>query len=141
MADIQEVKFEELKIGERAFLRRTITEADIVNFAGITGDFNPIHVDEEYAKATIFQSRIAHGLLTATLIGTVLGNKLPGPGCVYLKQDLRFVAPVRIGDTITAEVEILEKIEPKKILRLNTTCKNQDDKVVVEGEALVKVLT
>lgn len=127
------------QIGDRTSLRRTITEADIINFAGITGDFNPIHMDEEYAKTTLFKGRIAHGLLSATLISSVLGNKLPGPGCIYLKQDLRFLAPVRIGDTITAEVEVLEMIEINRKLRLRTTCKNQEGKIVLDGEALVRL--
>lgn len=129
-----------LKIGDRSSLRRTITEADIVNFAGITGDFNPVHVDEEYAKNTLFRGRIAHGLFSASLISNVLGNKLPGPGSIYLKQDLHFLAPVRIGDTITAEVEIKEIIEDKRRLRLRTTCKNQAGEIVVKGEALMKLL-
>mgnify|MGYP001159202852 CR=1 FL=1 len=127
------------RVGDRASVRRTITEADIVNFAGITGDYNPIHVDEEYAKTTIFGGRIAHGIFSAALISNVLGNKLPGPGCIYLEQTLRFLAPVRIGDTIEAEVEVIEIIEAKRRLRLSTTCKNQDGKIVLNGEALVKI--
>lgn len=126
------------QIGDRASVKRTVTEADIVNFAGITGDFNPIHMDEEYAKASRFKGRIAHGIFSAALISSVLGNKLPGPGCIYLKQNLVFMAPVRIGDTITAEVEIIEIIEAKNRLRLRTFCKNQQGKVVLEGEALVQ---
>ena len=127
------------RVGDRASVRRTITEADIVNFAGITGDYNPIHVDEEYAKTTIFGGRIAHGIFSAALISNVLGNKLPGPGCIYLEQTLRFLAPVRIGDTIEAEVEVIEIIEAKRRLRLSTTCKNQDGKNVLSVEALVKI--
>jgi len=127
------------QVGDRASIRRTVTESDIVNFAGITGDFNPVHVDEEYAKDTVFGGRIAHGLFTASLISSVLGNKLPGPGCVYLKQTLTFLAPVRIGDTIEAEVEVLEIIEDKGRLRLSTTCKNQAGKTVLNGEAIVKI--
>lgn len=128
----------EYRIGDRASFARTITEADIVNFAGVTGDFNPVHIDEEYAKATMFKGRIAHGMLSATLISNVLGNKLPGPGCIYLKQELIFLAPVRIGDTITAEVEVLEIIEDKGRMRLRTRCLDQKEKVVLDGEALVK---
>lgn len=126
------------QIGDSASVKRTVTEADIVNFAGITGDFNPIHMDEEYAKTSRFKGRIAHGIFSAALISSVLGNKLPGPGCIYLKQNLVFMAPVRIGDTITAEAEILEVINAKKRLRLRTFCKNQEGKVVLEGEALVQ---
>lgn len=128
------------KVGDSASLRRTVTEADIVNFAGITGDFNPVHIDEEYAKGTMFKGRIAHGLFSASLISNILGNRLPGPGCIYLKQSLRFLSPVKAGDTITAEVEIIETIEDKKRLRLSTTCKNQSGKLVLDGEALVQFM-
>ena len=93
-------------IGEKAAFSRTITEADIIAYAGFSGDFNPLHVDEEYARTTRFGSRIAHGLLTAGLISNVLGMKLPGPGAIYLSQTLKFTAPVRIGDTITATAEV-----------------------------------
>jgi 3-hydroxybutyryl-CoA dehydratase len=126
------------KVGDSSSLRRTITEADIVNFAGISGDFNPVHVDEEYAKTTLFKGRIAHGLFSAALISSVLGNKLPGPGCIYLKQGLHFLSPVKIGDTIIAEVEIVEIIDGKRRMRLRTTCKNQLGKAVLDGEALVQ---
>lgn len=128
------------KVGDRSSLRRTITEADIVNFAGITGDFNPVHIDEEYARSTLFKGRIAHGLFSASLVSNLLGNRLPGPGCIYLRQSLHFLFPVRAGDTITAEVEIVETIEDKKRLRLRTSCKNQSGKIVLDGEALVQLM-
>lgn len=128
----------EYSVGERAAFTRTITETDIVNFAGVTGDFNPVHIDEEYARGTPFKGRIAHGLLSAALISAVLGNKLPGPGCIYLKQELIFLAPVRIGDTITAEVEIMEINGAGRRMRLGTRCLDQGGKVVLDGEALVK---
>lgn len=128
----------EYKIGDRASLRRTVTETDIVNFAGVSGDFNPVHIDEEYAKNTIFKSRIAHGLLSAAFIGSVLANKLPGPGGIYLKQELSFLAPVRIGDTVTAEVEIMEINEKRGNMWLKTVCRNQEGTTVVEGKALLK---
>jgi 3-hydroxybutyryl-CoA dehydratase len=126
---------DQVQVGERASLTKTVSEADIYMFAGITGDLNPLHVNEEYAKTTIFKGRVAHGILTAGLISAVLGTKLPGPGAIYLSQTLRFTAPVRIGDTITASAEVIEKIEEKSRIRLRTICTNQDGKVVVEGEA------
>lgn len=136
----KEKTFSEIQVGDKEWIRRTITEADIVNFAGVSGDFNPLHTDEEYAKTTMFHGRIAHGFFTATLITNVVGNKLPGPGSVYLKQDLRFMAPVRVGDTITAEAEVVEKIEEKQRVRLRTSCYNQEGKVVLDGEALLMIL-
>lgn len=124
------------KIGDKASTTKTITETDVYLFAGITGDLNPAHVNETWAKKTKFGGRIAHGMLTGGLISSVLGMQLPGPGTIYMKQDLRFTAPVRIGDTITAEAEVVEVIENKR-LRLKTTATNQDGVVVTEGEALV----
>ncbi len=124
------------KIGDKASTTKTITETDVYLFAGITGDLNPAHVNESWAKKTKFGGRIAHGMLTGGLISSVLGMQLPGPGTIYMKQDLRFTAPVRIGDTITAEAEVVEVIENKR-LRLKTTATNQDGVVVTEGEALV----
>ncbi|HEY3450357.1 MAG TPA: MaoC family dehydratase [Myxococcales bacterium] len=124
------------KIGDTASTSRTVTEADIVIFGGVTGDLNPAHFDEAWAKTTRFGGRIAHGMLTAGYVSAVVGMKLPGPGAIYLSQSLKFTAPVRIGDTITAKVEVAEIIENKR-LRLLTTATNQDGKVVLEGEALV----
>jgi 3-hydroxybutyryl-CoA dehydratase len=140
MKEYKEKSFSEIKVGDSEWLRRTVTDGDIANFAGVSGDFNVLHTDELYASKSMFKGRIAHGFFTATFITNLVGNKLPGPGGVYLKQDLRFLAPVRVGDTITAEVEVIEKIEEKQRLRLKTTCTNQDDKVVMDGEALVMVL-
>jgi 3-hydroxybutyryl-CoA dehydratase len=132
---LEERTYDQVQVGEKASLTKTISEADIYMFAGITGDLNPLHVDEEYAKTTIFKGRVAHGILTAGLISAVLGTRLPGPGAVYLSQTLRFTAPVRIGDTITASAEVIEKIEEKSRIRLRTICTNQEGQVVVEGEA------
>ncbi|NPV27534.1 MAG: MaoC family dehydratase [Firmicutes bacterium] len=126
----------EIKIGDKASVTKTISETDVYLFAGITGDFNPAHVNSEYAKATPFNQRIAHGMLSAGLISTVLGTKLPGPGTIYLEQQVSFLAPVFIGDTITAEVEVIAKLE-KNRLKLRTTCYNQNEKVVLHGEAIV----
>ncbi len=136
----KEKNFSEIQVGDKEWVRRTITEADIINFAGVSGDFNPVHTDEEYAKNTMFKGRIAHGFFTAAMITNVVGNKLPGPGSVYLKQNLRFIGPVRAGDTITATAEVIEKIEEKKRVTLRTTCINQKGELVLDGEALVLIL-
>ena len=128
---------DELKVGDSAEQSKTVSETDIYLFAGITGDFNPAHVDEEYARRTFFGTRIAHGLLTAGFISAVLGCRLPGPGAVYMRQELSFLGPVRIGDTITARVEVLEIDREKGRARLLTTCDNQEGKRVLNGEALV----
>jgi 3-hydroxybutyryl-CoA dehydratase len=127
----------ELKIGDKEEFSKTISEFDIYMFAGITGDFNPAHINEDYAKQTFFKTRIAHGILTAGFISTVIGTKLPGTGTVYVKQDLSFLAPVRIGDTITACVEVVEILDKKNRVRLKTTCFNQDNTQVLDGEAIV----
>ena len=136
---IAEKTFDEIQLGEKASFSKTISETDMYLFAGITGDFNPLHINEDYAKTTIFKGRVAHGILTAGLISAALGTKLPGPGSIYLSQTLKFKAPVKIGDTITAEVEVVEKIEEKSDVKLRTTCKNQEGRVVIDGEAIVKV--
>jgi 3-hydroxybutyryl-CoA dehydratase len=132
--------FSDYKVGDSAWASRTIAEADLINFAGISGDFNPIHTDEEFAKETIFKGRIAHGFFTASLISSVLGNQIPGPGGIYVRQDLRFLAPVRVGDTITTRLELIEKREEKKRIILETVCTNQDGKDVLVGEAEMFIL-
>lgn len=124
------------QVGDRATRTKTISESDVYMFAGITGDFNPVHVDEVSARRTRFGGRIAHGMLTAGLISAILAMELPGPGTIYLSQTLKFLAPVRIGDTVTAQVEVLE-IDESKRLRLRTIASNQDGVQVIEGEALV----
>jgi len=128
---------EEIKIGDAAEFAKTVTETDIYLYAGITGDYNPAHINDAYAKNTFFKTRIAHGMLSAGFISTVLGTQLPGPGTIYLKQELAFLAPVRIGETITARVEVIEIIAGKNRLRLKTTCTNQDGVDVLSGEATV----
>jgi len=125
----------ELKIGDSAQISKTITEADIELFAKATGDFNPVHLDQAYAEKTMFKGRIAHGLLSVGLLSTVLGNILPGHGTIYLSQEVKFLAPVRIGDTITAGVEVIELISEKNRVKFRTTCMNQDGKLVVDGIA------
>ena len=124
-------------VGDTAEITRTIEQADIDAFAGVTGDHNPVHVDEEFAKTTRFGRRIAHGMLTASLISSVLANKLPGEGSVYLGQTLQFVAPVFPGDEITARVTVKQIREDKPILKLETICLNQRDEIVIRGEATV----
>jgi 3-hydroxybutyryl-CoA dehydratase len=125
----------ELKIGESAQISKTITESDIELFAKATGDFNPIHLDQTYAERTKFKGRIAHGLLSVGLLSSILGNILPGHGTIYHSQEVKFLAPVRIGDTITAKVEVIELIPEKNRAKFRTTCTNQDGKEVVEGIA------
>jgi 3-hydroxybutyryl-CoA dehydratase len=125
------------KVGDSAELTKTIEQPDIDAFARVTGDHNPVHIDEEFAKTTRFGRRIAHGMLTASLISAVLANKLPGEGSVYLGQTLKFVAPVFPGDEITARVTVREVREDKPILKLETICVNQRDEVVIRGEATV----
>lgn len=111
---VTERMFEQIAVGERAAFSKTVSESDVYLFAGLCGDFNPLHVDEEFAKKTRFGQRIAHGMLTAGLVSTVIGTALPGRNTVYLSQELRFTAPVFFGDTLTAEVTVLEKLEAKK---------------------------
>lgn len=125
----------ELQVGEASEFAKTISESDVYMYAGVSGDFNPAHINEAYAQNTFFKTRIAHGMIAAGFISTVLGTKLPGPGTIYLRQELNFLAPVRIGDTVTARVEVLEIKE--KSVRLRTTCTNQDNTTVLDGEALV----
>src|SRR6185436_16784173 len=126
-----------MKVGDSADITKTIEQSDIDAFARVTGDHNPVHVDEEFAKTTRFGRRIAHGMLTASLISAVLANHLPGEGSVYLGQTLKFVAPVFPGDEITARVTIREIREDKPIVKLETVCVNQRDEVVIRGEATV----
>lgn len=128
---------EELQVGMAAELTKTYNEWDVNTFAAMTGDLNPAHVDQAFAEATIFKEKIAHGLLTASLISAVLGMKLPGPGSIYLSQELRFLRPVRIGDTITARVEVIEHSKEKGLARLRTACTNQKGELVLDGTALV----
>ena len=127
----------ELEIGQTAHFSKTISESDIYLFAGVTGDLNPAHINQAYAERTAFRTRIAHGMLPAGFISAVLGTQLPGPGTIYIQQTLNFKAPVVMGDTITATVEVVEIMAEKKRVRLKTICTNQADKVVLEGEALV----
>ncbi|WP_029912073.1 MaoC family dehydratase [Pelobacter seleniigenes] len=127
----------EISLGDQASFQKTITETDVYLYAGITGDNNPAHINEVVAAESRFKGRIAHGMLVSGLISAVLGVQLPGPGTIYLGQELKFTAPVKFGDTIKAEVEVVEKRDEKNILKLKTTCTNQDGTVVIEGMATV----
>jgi 3-hydroxybutyryl-CoA dehydratase len=127
----------ELKVGDSAEFSKTISEADVYLYAGVTGDLNPAHINEAYARNTFFKTRIAHGMLSAGFISAVLGMQLPGPGTIYMRQELSFRAPVRIGDTVTARAEVIEINVEKNRVRLKTTCVNQEGTLVLDGEALV----
>lgn len=126
-----------LQIGDTASRTKQILEADVLAFAQASGDTNSIHLDEAYAATTPFKRRIAHGMLTASLISAILGNDLPGMGTIYLAQEVKFKAPVYIGDTITASVELVKYREDKRIATFRTICANQDSVIVLEGEAVV----
>jgi 3-hydroxybutyryl-CoA dehydratase len=127
----------ELNVGDMAQFTKTITDADIVLFAGITGDLNPAHIDEEYARGTFFKTRIAHGILLAGFISSVIGTQLPGPGAIYVSQELNFLAPARPGDTITARVEVSYIDAERNRVTLKTTCTNQDGRAIIDGQAVV----
>ncbi len=127
----------DMKPGDFAVFTKTVSESDVYGFAGVTGDFNPAHIDEEYAKTTFFKKRIAHGMLSVGFISNVLGTKLPGAGAVYMKQEIVFLAPVYIGDTITARAEVVDVNTEKNRVTLKTTCTNHDGKTVVDGTAVL----
>lgn len=127
----------EMKIGDFAEFSKTVTETDIYLFAGIVGDFNPAHVNEAYAKNTFFKGRIAHGMLAAGFVSATIGMQLPGPGSVYISQEIKFLAPVHIGDTVTAHVEVAELNTEKNRVKLKTWCVNQDGVKILEGDAMV----
>ena len=131
---VREVKFADIAIGDTASFSKTITEHDVYAFAGLSGNFNPVHVDEEFARNTRFKGRIAHGLLAAGLISTVIGTALPGANAIYLAQELVFKSPVMLGDTLTALVEVIEKIDAKKRIIFKTSVTNQNGVVVIEGK-------
>jgi len=128
---------EQMKIGDAAEFTKTISESDVYLFAGVTGDLNPAHINEPYAKNTFFKARIAHGMLLAGFISSVIGMQLPGPGSIYIRQELKFLAPARIGDTITARAEVIQIVPEKNRITLRTTCTNQEGTLVVDGEATV----
>ena len=133
------MRIEDIAVGQSAEYSKTITDADVMMFAQVTGDFNPVHVDEEAAAKSRFGGRIAHGMLSAGLISAAIAGKLPGPGSIYLGQTLKFTAPVRLNDTITTTLEVIELLSKNRV-RLSTTCRNQKGETVVEGEATVMVV-
>jgi acyl dehydratase len=128
-----------MNVGDQASLTKTFHDADVRTFAKISGDHNPVHIDDEFAATTQFEHRLVHGMLTAGLISAVLGMQLPGPGCIYLKQELNFRSPVYIDDTITATVTVTNVREDKPIIKLETICKNHENVEVITGEALILV--
>lgn len=128
---------DQIKVGDSAEFAKTVSESDIYTFAGISGDLNPAHINEEYAKDTFFKTRIAHGMFIGGFISTVVGTLLPGPGTIYREQTLSFLAPVYFNDTVTARAEVTELIEEKNKIALKTTVTNQDGVVVIEGRAVV----
>jgi 3-hydroxybutyryl-CoA dehydratase len=134
------VFFEDLSVGQEASLSTTVSEADIVAFAEISGDKNPVHIDAQYAAGTMFKERIAHGMLSAAYISAVFGMKLPGPGAIYISQTMNFKAPVKIGDTVVTTVKVIELIAEKKRARFETVC-SVNGKAVVQGEAVLMVPT
>lgn len=137
-ADIKTHYFEDLSVGMRESFMKTVLAEDVVGFAQLSGDHNPIHLSDHFAQKTRFGGRIAHGLYTASLISAVLGMRLPGPGAVYLHQTLNFKGPVRIGDVVTISVEVVELTESGRRCRLHCEC-TADGKVVLDGEAIVMV--
>lgn len=134
----QTLYFDDLRVGMRETYSRLVTSEDVVAFAEVSGDRNPIHLSEEFAAKTPFKTRIAHGIYTASLISAVIGTRLPGPGAIYMTQSLKFLAPVRIGDTVDATVEVTELSDKGRRATLACQCK-VGDTVVMEGEAMVKV--
>ena len=138
MDELHGYYLEDLSVGMSKIYSKTISEADIVMFAGISGDTNPVHLNQLFAEGTIFKERIAHGMLSASFISTVLGTQLPGPGCIYLSQSLKFRAPVKAGDTVVARATVKAIDEEKRRVTLETVC-SVGDTVVIEGEAIAMV--
>ncbi len=140
MNELNGYDVEDLRVGMSASFAKTITEADVVLFAGVSGDNNAMHVNEEFAAATPFGGRIAHGMLTASVISAAIANKMPGPGTIYLGQNLRFRAPVRPGETVRATVTVTDIVVDRRRVTLSTVCR-VGEKVVIEGDALVMTTT
>lgn len=138
MEELYGFSYDEIEIGQTDVFSKTVTEADIMAFSGVSGDTNPVHLNEEFAAGTMFKTRIAHGMLSAGFISTVFGTKLPGPGCIYVAQNLKFKAPVKIGDSVLARVTAIEKDDKKKFIKFETTC-TVGDTVVIAGDATIMV--
>ena len=130
--------FEDLSEGMQEAYAKTITDADVITFAGISGDTNPVHLNHEFASETMFEGRVAHGMLTASFISTVIGTKLPGPGCIYVSQNLRFKAPVKVGDTVTAMCTITKLMPEKRMIEMDTVC-TVGGETVLDGVAMILV--
>jgi 3-hydroxybutyryl-CoA dehydratase len=128
---------DQLQVGDKAQFSKTVSETDVYLFAGVSGDFNPAHINEQYAKQTFFNTRIAHGLLSAGFLSAVLANQLPGPGTIFISITLNFLSPVHIGDTVTAQVEIAEVDKQKHRVNINLSCVNQEGKQVLAGTTVV----
>jgi 3-hydroxybutyryl-CoA dehydratase len=131
---------EDLKVGMTAVYSKTVTEADIMAFAGVSGDTNPLHLSDDFAKTTMFEGRIAHGMLSASFISTLIGTRLPGPGAIYMSQNLKFLAPVRPGQCVNTRATVTDINHEKARITLHTQCMVGDE-VVIEGDALIKVPT
>jgi len=144
MPEIVAANFDDIEVGQTASMTKTVTQADVTLFAGITGDFNPLHVNAEYAKKSMFGKRLVHGAFSSGMISAVLGMKLPGPGALYLGQNVKFLKPCFIDDTLTATATVKEKVVKKggamKLLIITTTVTNQDDVVITDGEATIMVM-
>jgi 3-hydroxybutyryl-CoA dehydratase len=138
MQELHGYYLEDLSVGMTSIFAKTVTEADIVMFAGVSGDTNPVHINQEFAEASMFKGRIAHGMLSASFISTVVGTRLPGPGCIYISQNLRFRAPVKAGDTVVARATVKEILPSRRRVVLTTVC-TIGDTVVIDGEATMMV--
>lgn len=130
------MRFDDLVVGQTAEYSKQVSNSEVMSFAEITGDFNPVHVDAEAAARTRFRGRIAHGMLSAGLVSAAIANRLPGPGSIYLAQTLRFTAPVRLDDTITVKLTVTELLSKKRV-KLSTVCQNQNGEMVLDGEATI----
>ncbi|UYM15043.1 MaoC family dehydratase [Endozoicomonas euniceicola] len=135
MRQLENIPFEELTVGQSDSLTRTLTEKDLLLFAKVSGDTNPVHLDKNFAATTQFEDRIAHGMWTSSLISCALATKLPGPGGIYLSQEVKFMRPVKVGDTVTVKLEVLDINERRKRATVSTNVVNQDGKTVVKGKA------
>ena len=137
MSTLTNIPYDQLSIGDKATYTKVLTEQDLILFATVSGDYNPVHLDEEFAKTTQFGERIAHGMWIGALISAALAMKLPGPGGIYLGQDIKFKRPAKLGDTITVNLEILSKLDSRKITIIGTTVINQHKQIIAKGEAKV----
>ena len=138
MQELHGYYLEDLSVGMTSIFAKTVTEADIVMFAGVSGDTNPVHINQLFAEGTMFKGRIAHGMLSASFISTVVGTRLPGPGCIYINQSLRFRAPVKAGDTVVARATVKEILPARRRVVLTTVC-TVGETVVIDGEATMMV--